>query len=669
MNPNANLWRWPAVVLVMTGSLLAGDAVWNKADAGSHDWNVVENWLPNTTFPNCAGQAAWLTNDLAGAQTVRLRQNITVGILGLGDGAASGNDYGITIGNATGEDFALTFDSGSAGVSAELFLSSSGTALNYMSVPVVLQSDLLVDLKGVDSSNRQRLTFSRPVTVNGRNLVFTNGIYNTQVVSIGSQSDVIGTGSVVNNSSSTINTDVYSAFGGTLVANGKATGSNQSTFTFTNGGFTNVAELVVNGWISNSNVREGGGVHSGNGSGFTQNPGQRFPRSRITLNGGFLMAAGQASSSGTDNDWRMGLEWVADDVAVLDFSSGYCYLGMAKGNNPLGTKWNAQTIQRGRGASVYLFKVNGTDQLLFADNGASLLSGAGGVAGTTTMGIVPWASIYNGGGYTAPAGFATYEATAGFRPLDLSTEYSSSITAGEDHNVSTGNITLSGSGADATVNSLRFDGYGTCNIGAGRVLTVKSGAVFMKNNSALIGGVGDVNAGTLNFGSAEGVVSVHATQTGTIGAVIAGSGGLSKVQSGTLILTGVNTYTGPTHAGGGTLRVGNGSVAGRLGAGDVDVHAGAILKVSCVAAIPDGSTVTIRNVGPEMYFGKVDLDGGMNETVNKLYLGDEGMPAGTYGSTSSSAVNKDDRYFSGTGVLTVTASAVETKQGTVILLN
>jgi len=54
---------------------------------------------------------------------------------------------------------------------------------------------------------------------------------------------------------------------------------------------------------------------------------------------------------------------------------------------------------------------------------------------------------------------------------------------------------------------------------------------------------------------------------------------------------------------------------------------------------------------------KLDLGGGVNNTVNKLYLGGIGKLHGTYGSTDSTAENKDNTYFSGTGMLTVTSDA------------
>ena len=95
---------------------------------------------------------------------------------------------------------------------------------------------------------------------------------------------------------------------------------------------------------------------------------------------------------------------------------------------------------------------------------------------------------------------------------------------------------------------------------------------------------------------------------------------LTKTGSGTMSLSGANTYTGDTTVSAGELTVSGNSI--------VDTN-------------------------------KVVLDGGKlglaaAETVGKLFYGAVQQIAGTYGSTSSAATYKDDSRFSGTAVLTVT---------------
>jgi len=97
---------------------------------------------------------------------------------------------------------------------------------------------------------------------------------------------------------------------------------------------------------------------------------------------------------------------------------------------------------------------------------------------------------------------------------------------------------------------------------------------------------------------------------------------LTKAGPGTMLFTGLNTYTGDTTVTAGTLGVSGNSIA-------------------------DTNKLVIAG-------GIVDVAPLMNETVNTLYFGATQQVAGTYGSTSSSATYKDDSRFSNTGIVTVT---------------
>lgn len=648
---------------IVPNPVMFREGTWEPTASGySYDWNVNDNWDASNGFPRAAGDVARVCNNISGNQTIRLRQDIAVGRLELGDAGAPG--YGFTLANAVGETFCLTFDSGATGTSAELAISSGTTAAHALNLPVRLESDLIVDIGGTNPTNRQTLAFGGPVDVNGHRLVVINGVLGQAQVSVG-EGAFSGAGSLVNNSQSTFSvTGDRKAFPGRLIANGPGIGNNQATFTMTDSGFTNAIEYVINGVYSNSNVRLGGGIHSGSGSAFAANPGQRLTRHQITLNGGYLRAHGQPAVVGTANDWQRGLEWVRDEVAVLRFNSGFSYLGIGKGTNTQGTLLDVQRLERGRGASAYVFGANEPDCNLVVENASAWLLGADGASGPSTRSIIPWLGVYTSGGFTSPAGFATYDVTTGVRALNVSTEYATSLVAGAEHNVSTSTLTLQ---QDAVVNALRFTG-GTANFGAGRTLTLASGGLFF-TGSGTLGGRGSATAGTLNFGAAEGVVSVHANNAAMIGATLAGTDGFSKIQTGTLTLTGGNAaLSGPVHVGGGVLRVGDGVQASSLGGGDVEVHAGAVLRLSCDKAIKDSATVRLLNLGPDCYYGKLLLDAEIDETARFLFLGEAGMPSGTYGGTGSGAETVLPDFFEGTGILTVTGNAAPSNSTILIIL-
>ena len=69
--------------------------------------------------------------------------------------------------------------------------------------------------------------------------------------------------------------------------------------------------------------------------------------------------------------------------------------------------------------------------------------------------------------------------------------------------------------------------------------------------------------------AAASFVNVDGGVTATIASVMSGTGiGLDKLGAGTLVLTGANTYTGPTTISAGTLQIGDGGTTGSI-AGDV----------------------------------------------------------------------------------------------------
>ncbi len=186
--------------------------------------------------------------------------------------------------------------------------------------------------------------------------------------------------------------------------------------------------------------------------------------------------------------------------------------------------------------------------------------------------------------------------------------------------------------------------------------------------------------------------------TGVFSGSIAIGASLIKQGTGTQIFTGENGHTGTTAIAAGTLQIGDGGPSGTLGTGPVNVASGATLAfarsdhyvlpatqiISGAGGLRMQGSGTLTLSGRNVYSGTTTVQAGVlalsnsgtlgegplsissgakvamnfngQTYVTQLTLGGEVQAAGTYGSTSSAATNQNDAYFSGTGVIQISAS-------------
>jgi fibronectin-binding autotransporter adhesin len=246
----------------------------------------------------------------------------------------------------------------------------------------------------------------------------------------------------------------------------------------------------------------------------------------------------------------------------------------------------------------------------------------------------------------------------------------------------TSGFTISAGGQLTLITSANFTfGVGSLNLnGVGAVsgpfavfpgaIRNDRGIVLVINNPVLL------QSDSLIHVQATSGTGANPNPTGsvTLAGSVSGPGRLaltapnSDADQGSLILTAANTYSGGTLVNGGLL-VASGASA-TFGTGDVIVDNAAsptsiarvVIQAGVADAIADTATLSLAGGGAAGVADRnyADLGTGVNEVVGLLKLGGAIQPAGTYGSTASSAAFQSDEYFAGAGIITALGPPVLT---------
>lgn len=193
--------------------------------------------------------------------------------------------------------------------------------------------------------------------------------------------------------------------------------------------------------------------------------------------------------------------------------------------------------------------------------------------------------------------------------------------------VNFGTLVAGGGNAIPNTSQVKFSTRSDWGGNLGGVLTTLNTAVLRVNASETVGSIAGGNAlrGEVAINGAAVVLSTGADNTTSVfDGKITGSGGLTKVGTGTFTMNGANAYTGDTHVNGGTLSTSTLSLAD---AADVYLNTGSILNLNFAGT----------------------------DTIDSLFIDNVAASVGTWGGTGSGATNISP-LITGTGLLQVSTS-------------
>jgi autotransporter-associated beta strand protein len=233
-----------------------------------------------------------------------------------------------------------------------------------------------------------------------------------------------------------------------------------------------------------------------------------------------------------------------------------------------GTTISAGTLQIGNGGTSGSIVGNVADNGTLAFDRSDTVAFGSVISGTGSLvqlgNAVTFAEAISGTGSLAQLGSGTVTLTgnntySGFTTISAGTLQ---IGNGGTSGSITGNVIDNGTLAFDRSDAVTFSGVIT---GVGSLVQLGSGALVLTANHTYPGGT-TISAGTLQLGNGgtSGSITGNVIDNGTLAfdrsdsftftGAISGTGTVDQIGTGTLTLTGNNTYSGPTNVFSGTLR-------------------------------------------------------------------------------------------------------------------
>ena len=460
-------------------------------------------------------------------------------------------------------------------------------------------------------------------------------------------------------------------FGGVALNSGNLTllGSNTySAGTSINGGTLQIGNSLVNGTFGTGqyNIAAGARLYLNYA---TAVPASNGWSSNISGSGTLELNSAQPIN-GTAN-------WGPNSAAATVFGAGF-----------------TGTLQLDNGRIDASPAAMGGVSNIIINNGGQFLAWSGTYSMPITIAGYGWGE----GGQIGALRAAGNAVTTWTGPITLSSNAGIEAQAGSNFTLTgpiTGNFQAdfeSNGGGTATVAPTGTSQNSYLSTGVNPGVTVVAGNQYAFSTGALLMNFGTMKLNGFNFSFAHvlgsGAIGNYGGNPATItvggdnssnaygGTLIDGGAaglGLAKIGSGSLILTGANTYSGGTTISGGTLQLGNGGAGGDGGSGPILNNARLVFDRSdnftLPGAISGSGSVTQSGSGAVVLSGGDTYNGGTTINAGKLYV--NGSLAGAVavngggllgGSGTASAVSVAagggiEGGYSGTGTLTLTSVA------------
>jgi len=507
-----------------------------------------------------------------------------------------------------------------SGISGFLNISGTNTTASFSSLSIG-------SLAAASGSG----TATAAVTISGGAVTGSNGI--TIATKSGANTGAVSGTLALNGGSLSVGgniiggggASVLSLNGGLLNMNGYSIGVSGSTVTtlnFLSGTLQNVSEIDAGTGLAKT------------GAGTLTLAGNNTYTGTTTLSSGTLSISSDANLNGANSPLVFGggaLQVTGTSLTALNVGRTTTFGAGANIGFSITDSANSFTVSQTLN--------QGTGGLSKSGSGTLVVTGSNTYTGTTTIssGTLQIGDGVTDGSVASSSGIVN-NAVLAYNLVGVQSYANTISGAGAVTKSGAGALTLTGSNTYTGATTI---GSGKVQIGDGTSGSLAASSTVTVNASGTLA-VNLPNGGTLgNTVIDSGVVNELASGTNTISGNLGGVGGFNQSGTGTTILSGSNSFTGPTSVIAGTLQIGAGGVTGWSGStSGVALASGATLAFSRTdgyggnfTPVITGSGAIVINSGTLSLVGANTYTGPTTVTSGKLQIG-SGSAVGSIGSSS-----------------------------------